>query len=678
VIESVTDSVLADEEVVRLDREGRAGEQLRTTRELLRIESSLISYGDTMRSEGCRVPADVVEAVLAERPGIADEQAEMVRRLTTSGDGLQVVVGKAGAGKTYALDAARAAWQRAGFSVQGTALSARAAAELESGAGIASSTLASFMNFGNLKALGNRDVIVVDEAGMVGTRDLKMLVFHAKVARAAVVLTGDYRQLPEIEAGGPLRVLAERLDPIELTENRRQREGWECAALDELRDGNVAAGVVAYEEHERLHLCDSARAARVSMVADWADSRDEPGSSRMYAIARSDVEDLNVLAREELRRRGELGDDVLVVGFRGYAVGDDVLFCRNDRSLGVLNGTWGTVTAGSENGLVVETDRGTKSVGLDYLEDGHLALGYASTVHKSQGATIDRAFVLGGEALYREAGYVAMSRARERTELYVITSAFDDGIAPDGGSAGLVKALSSSKAKQLAVESLYPANAARQAVELEQLNRKLDAERPPDPSRDRRRLNREVARMRDAPHLPPALWYENLAAEDRRVTEMERASAHFAVGHEPEITKAAELETAARMRQRLLGEAASIQAPEHLVAELGAVPEMPAKRSRWQRAAGAIESFRERFGFGDRSLTLRREGLPMEVQDEREELFKLLGAIDPAYVPDRGHDRSRDLPMEVQDEREELLKLLGIDPAYVPDRGHGRSRGLSR
>jgi hypothetical protein len=472
-----------------------------------------------------------------------------------------------------------------------------------------------------------------------------MLVFHAKMARAAVVLTGDYRQLPEIEAGGALRVLAERLGPIELTENRRQHEPWERAALDELRDGNVAVGVVAYEEHERLHLCDSARAARLSMVADWADSRSEPGSSRMYAIARSDVEELNALARQELRRRGELGDDVLVIGSRGYAVGDDVLFCRNDRRLVVQNGTWGTVTAGSENGLVVETDRGTTSVGLDYLEADHLAFGYASTVHKSQGATIDRAFVLGGEALYREAGYVAMSRARERSELYVIASAFDDGIAPDAGSPGLVKALSTSRAKQLAVESLDPANAALQAVELEQLQRRLDAERPPDPTSDRRRVNEEVARVRDAPYAMPAQWYEDLAADDRRVTEMEQASTRFAVAHEPEITRAAELETAVRVRERLLGEAASIEAPQHLVAELGEVPELPAKRSRWQRAAGAIQSFRERFGFGDGSLTLRREGLPREVQDEREVLFKLLGAIDPAYVPDRGHDRSEGLSL---------------------------------
>jgi conjugative relaxase-like TrwC/TraI family protein len=230
VIESLTDSVLAHDEVVLLDREGGAGEQLRTTKELLRIESYLIGYGDRMRSQGGVVPDEIVEAVLAERPGIAEEQAEMVRRLTTSGDGLQVVLGKAGAGKTYALDAARAAWQRAGFSVQGTALSARAAAELESGAGISSCTLARFMQPSNLD-FSQRDVIVLDEAGLVGTRALQSLVFFAKARRASVVLVGDHRQLPAIEAGGALRALADALGPIQLTENRRQTEGWERRAL---------------------------------------------------------------------------------------------------------------------------------------------------------------------------------------------------------------------------------------------------------------------------------------------------------------------------------------------------------------------------------------------------------------------------------------------------------------
>ena len=164
--------------------------------------------------------------MLAERPSISDEQAEMVRFVTSSGNGLDVVVGKAGAGKTFALDAARASWQRAGFRVRGTALSARATAELESGAGIASVTLARLK--GELEQgrslLGPEDIIVIDEAGMVGTRDLHFVVDRVVACGGKIVLTGDHRQLPEIEAGGGLRSLAMRSGAFELHENRRQVE----------------------------------------------------------------------------------------------------------------------------------------------------------------------------------------------------------------------------------------------------------------------------------------------------------------------------------------------------------------------------------------------------------------------------------------------------------------------
>lgn len=174
----------------------------------------------------------------------------MVRRLTTSGAGVEVVVGKAGAGKTFALDAAREAWQACGIRVVGAALAARAAAELESGAGIDSYTvdalLADLDRAPPGTGLAPGGVVVIDEAAMVGTRKLARLLDHA--ADAKVVLVGDHRQLPEIDAGGVFRGLLHRLDPIHLDTNRRQRHQWERAALDELRTGDPTAAVAAYAE----------------------------------------------------------------------------------------------------------------------------------------------------------------------------------------------------------------------------------------------------------------------------------------------------------------------------------------------------------------------------------------------------------------------------------------------
>lgn len=460
-IEAMTDAVVADERVVRLGVAGRGGEELSTTAELLAIEARLIETALSSLGSGRGLVHPVITGtVLAERPGISAEQAEMVRQLTSSGNGVDVVVGKAGTGKTFALDAARASWQRAGFQVRGAALAARAAAELESGAGIASTTLASLrmgLERGQI-VLGPSDIVVLDETGMIGTRALQFLEQHVEAAGAKVVLVGDFRQLPEIEAGGGLRSLAARVGALELHENRRQTAAWERGALDELRAGDVGIALVAYGEHERVHLVDSAGAARASMVKEWAVARSEGGTARMYALRRSDVDELNALARVELRRRNELGDDVASLDSQSFAEGDEVLFLRNDAGLGVLNGTRGVISSATDAALAVSTERGAIEVPFEYLEAGHLSLGYASTVHKAQGATIERAFVLGGEAMYREAGYVAMSRATMRTDLYVVTSAFEDGWDPSLAEvdpiAGLQHALTASRAKHLAIESL--------------------------------------------------------------------------------------------------------------------------------------------------------------------------------------------------------------------------------
>ncbi len=218
------------------------------------------------------VADDHVVGALAARPELSDEQAQMVVRLTTNGHGVDVVIAPAGTGKTFALDAARDAWHRQGHNVIGATLAARAAAELETTAGIRSHTIASLLvdlDHPQRGGLPAGTVLVVDEAGMVGTRTLGRVLAHAGTARAKVVLGGDPRQLPEIDAGGLLRGLGRRLEPIRLTYNRRQHDAWERAALAAMRDGRVDRALAAYNEHDRIINRNTATATRDAMVADW-------------------------------------------------------------------------------------------------------------------------------------------------------------------------------------------------------------------------------------------------------------------------------------------------------------------------------------------------------------------------------------------------------------------------
>jgi Ti-type conjugative transfer relaxase TraA len=406
---------------------------LYSTSELLGIEANLLERAAAPSPTSAAVTPARAEEVLVRRAELSVEQRAMVGSLVCSGRPIEVVVGKAGAGKTTALSLAREIFEGAGFEVSSTALSARAAEELEASAGIASATLTRFM--GELESgrrtLSASDVVVVDEAGMVGTRTLARLVEVAQASGAKLVLVGDPRQLPEIAAGGTFAALAARPGVLELTENRRQRELWERTALDQLRSGDVASALGAYGQHGRIHISDTMAGARSDLVGRWLAAREEGADALMLAVNRRDVSALNHQARAVLQSRGTVAADLLDANGRAFAPGDEVVCLRNARRLGVINGTRGTVVRLDGTDLVFCVGDAHRRLPKEYLCAGHLDYGYATTVHKAQGATYDRAFVLATESLTKEAGYVAMSRARISTELFVGGGSFEQGLGPE-------------------------------------------------------------------------------------------------------------------------------------------------------------------------------------------------------------------------------------------------------
>jgi hypothetical protein len=301
------------------------------------------------------------------------------------------------------------------------ALAARAALELRDSAGIPSTTLARLLgqlDDGQPSPVAPGAVLVVDEAGMVGTRQLARLLDHAQRLDVKVVLVGDPHQLPEIDAGGLFRTLATRLPAVELTDNRRQQHVWEQAALDELRHGDPDAAVAAYRQHGRIITADTAEAVREQLVTDWWDTYRQAGAKHtvMVALRRGDVDDLNHRARAQLLQAGQLTGPTLDTGDIAFRAGDRIVCLRNNRRLRVVNGTRATITRIDPLRRTIHT---TGDDGIDlqldtaYVEAGHVAHGYAITGHKAQGLTVDHTFVLGSAELYREWGYVALSRGRD-------------------------------------------------------------------------------------------------------------------------------------------------------------------------------------------------------------------------------------------------------------------------
>lgn len=368
--------------------------------------------------------------------GLSPEQREAIAHVTGP-ERIAVVVGFAGAGKSTMLAAARAAWERQGYRVHGAALAGKAAEGLEESSGIASRTLASWdLGWRNERGLlGSGDVLVIDEAGMVGSRQLARFVAEAEARGAKLVLVGDHEQLQAIGAGAPFRAIAERIGHVELSDIRRQREPWQRAASVAFASHRTTEGLQAYKKAGAIEIAPDRAQAGAAIVRDYlADWERRPTGSRVVlAHRRVDVRALNDSIRAALQKRSalaqgeEAGERAFPTndGERWFAPGDRLVFLENDRALGVKNGMLGTLEAVAAGRIVVRLD-GAEERRVEVATDAYQALdhGYATTIHKSQGATVDRAFVLASTTMDRHLTYVAMTRHREAVRLYVDGSEF--------------------------------------------------------------------------------------------------------------------------------------------------------------------------------------------------------------------------------------------------------------
>jgi Ti-type conjugative transfer relaxase TraA len=632
---------LTSTDVIRL-ADGRVvpsgpGERRYTTRGLLLTESHAINTALDRASDGIAVVDDTTVDQAVRGRSLSDEQAVMVRRLTSSGAGVEVVVGKAGTGKTYALDAARHAWQQAGIPVAGVALAARAALELEQSAGIESTTIAALE-----RRLAHDDgvlpagsVLVVDEAGMVGTRQLARLLNHADQRQVKVVLVGDPRQLPEIDAGGLFRALTNRLPAVELTDNRRQTHQWEQTALDELRHGDPTAALNSYRQQGRIVTADTPDDLRQKLVDDWWDTaRDEMAGSIMIGLRRADVDDLNHRARARMLQDGRLTGPTIQAAGIELQVGDRIVGLRNSRRHGIVNGTRATITSIDPDRRAIDatTDDGrTVVLTRDYLDAGHVTHGYAITGHKAQGLTVDHTYVLGSEALYREWGYVALSRGRQTNRLYqtVLDQHLDEihhhAHQPDDPHAALAARMTRSRAQEPVTPEIEEL-----AARWRQLHARLHA---PDIARQRaltaeraslvRTRQTDLAQLDRLAHridhaasglgrIRNRRMIDELTAEHAdRTTRLHRldhrlrpVDAELAAA--PTAAEIAELQTGWRELSRQIDAAARQRVagyrsapPPYLVTALGPPSADRRDAARWHESATTVEDYRLRWNVND-------------------------------------------------------------------------------
>jgi conjugative relaxase-like TrwC/TraI family protein len=699
-LEALADRFLA-ERAVSVVADRTLEERRWSTPELLAVEQRLVAGATDRTGEQTAVAShQAVGEALAAHPTAGADQQAMIRDLCQGGQGVALVVGRAGTGKTFALGIARHAWQLDGYRLLAAAPTGIATMSLQ-GEGFEDvatcDRLLTDLDLGR-EQLDARTVLVVDEAGMVGSRKLGRLLEHAQQAQAKVVLVGDDRQLAPIDAGGGFRALRLRLGASELVENRRQHQAWEREALDLVRSGLVEEAVAAYQAHDRVVAADSKPAATLALLQDWwaafKEADHDPAQEVIVLAARrTEVDRLNSACQELLAAQGRLGHQRLQVEDRQLAVGDRVVCGHNAiAELGVANGSRGTISTldPQERILTIRLDSNNGqeiTVPRSYLDgrsrgerNRRVDLAYATTGHRAQGLTR-------GRALVRLTGtedvnwlYVQLSRARQDTRLYAVVGPepqgggeldLPDRDQPDG-YLQLAQALSRAGGQTLAIDTpssldLGRLSTAELRAERDRLRRQLD-QAPRDRGRElaRATAHRQQAEQVLAAHQQPGdrsptgmlRWLGRggdppnhipggLAVATQQVNrahDRERELRQYQQRRDGWLEANAHLGPQYRQvvrtlawQRRATGLAVEADRPGYVLEVLGPVPESTRGQRAWRQAAAEIEQYRRTYHVTDPDRALGPE--PHD-PGQRADRRRARTAIERVQAKQRATDRT--------------------------------------
>jgi conjugative relaxase-like TrwC/TraI family protein len=637
-VERAADAFLASKEVIALGETAK-GERFTTPR-IWEIERSALARVEKMKTAGAGVAGEAAYArAVALNPSLKADQREMVRRMLTDPAGVTVVIGEAGTGKTFATAVAARAWAEQGIPLRAAAPTWRAANELRA-EGIEATSIAGLLvrldNSPPGKILSPGSVLLIDEAGMVDSSTLAWLIFHAQAAQAHLVLVGDYEQLSEIEAGGLFRAIAEHSDPVVLDQVIRHHHDIEREGAKLIREGEGDQALALYRSAERVVVAADAEARRELMVSEWQRSYESGEDAVMIAKRNAEVDHLNQIARERLAEAGRLGEEVVIVGTEPFAAGDLVITRVNDRAAEVYNRErWQVAEVdAAQRRVTLEGIDQTRRVelGEEYLarvnehsEAPALQHAYAVTTYSAQGATVDRAFVAADASMDKQELYVAASRSREETFLYVTpeiqVSRAEFARVPSGADLSHISQAASRDRAQRAAhdvakeaelrklsdeqlqESRFEAGQKAQAEErheneieratrfvemaqnnvdrhMEKYNELIDA-----PWRQRRRELPEVEASGDKA-------FERLDQAKERLADLGSPS-HEARAHE------AMLERIGAERERAMTAALALEREPYIQLALGERPQDRKQARAWDRGATEIERYREKHGITD-------------------------------------------------------------------------------
>jgi Ti-type conjugative transfer relaxase TraA len=405
---------------------GEDGRERYATKAAFKIENAIQNAVDILKTHNTHAISGKVVEKFCKKHNLSEPQKISIRHILEGSD-ISAIVGFAGTGKSYMMQAARKAWESKGYNVQGIALAGVASDGLSKSSGIKSRTIKSFLlaiENGNLK-LSKNDVIVMDEAGMVDNSSMAEVINAVQSVGAKLTLIGDPEQLHAIGPGAPFRAIIERIGFAELDEVRRQVDAWQKQATIQFAKLKTFEALTSYEKHGCIHLFKDQNGAKTQLISDWTGKfkQGDPLSELLILAHRNnDVAALNLMAREQLLQSGYLKDKLNLHtnnGAREFAIGERILFLKNSYDLGVKNGQRGTLVNFNKHQLIIRMDGNEEcEVVIPYRDYKDMDYSYATTVHKAQGMTVDHSFVYSAGYWVKNLTYVALSRHRLSVNCY--------------------------------------------------------------------------------------------------------------------------------------------------------------------------------------------------------------------------------------------------------------------
>jgi Ti-type conjugative transfer relaxase TraA len=422
-------AVLVRPELVELSNIPNGEVTRYTTRAVLEAELHVLRSAEGLASSRAHAISDRERAtVLAGKQfeGITREQARAFRQATGE-EGLALIDGQAGTGKSFTMAAIRQAYEKASYRVIGLAPTNAVAQDMRNdGFGYAATVHSELFRLNSDRTSWNRrTVIMADEAAMLDTKLMAMVMAHAHEAGAKLILIGDDRQLSSIDRGGMFGSLKDRYGAAELSEVKRQHKIDERRASEMMAEGNFHDALGIYERQGAIIWTRTQGEARAELVDQWAkDSAAEPTKTRfVFAYANEDVDRLNAALRDVRKQRGELGKDHVfktVHGHAAFAAGDRIQFTGTDKRAGIMNGAAGRIERIEGEAVMVRLDghRGTM-ITFEPTAFDQFRHGYAGTIYRGQGRTLDQTYLYHSEHWRSAASYVALTRHRDKTALFV-------------------------------------------------------------------------------------------------------------------------------------------------------------------------------------------------------------------------------------------------------------------